>query len=225
MYTTENIVDRLIEIYNLDSINLQNYSFTVRDLLISLIELESVRLSSISLDIEEGSLESIIRRKLKPLFPHKKAKEKWYHYLLFVLSLKRCKNCLAIKPFSHFYKDNSRAYKITSYCSICNRQKSEKYRAANKDKVVTYRRYEYLKNRAYYLHKNALRKATLLKATPAWADLVKIKEIYKKCPAGYHVDHIIPLQNDLVCGLHIETNLRVIHARDNLVKSNKFTVD
>jgi len=36
----------------------------------------------------------------------------------------------------------------------------------------------------------------------------------------WHVDHIIPLQNKLVCGLHYYNNLRVIPASLNRRKSN-----
>ena len=40
-----------------------------------------------------------------------------------------------------------------------------------------------------------LRQANKIKATPKWANLEKIKEIYLNCPSGYHVDHITPLTN------------------------------
>jgi len=39
---------------------------------------------------------------------------------------------------------------------------------------------------------------------------------------GWHIDHIIPLASDLVCGLHCEFNLRMMSARENLTKSNSF---
>ncbi len=38
----------------------------------------------------------------------------------------------------------------------------------------------------------------------------------------HDVDHVIPLQSDVVCGLHVESNLRVILSRDNKIKSNKY---
>ena len=59
-------------------------------------------------------------------------------------------------------------------------------------------------------------------ATPLWSNLSKIKEIYLNCPKGYHVDHIIPLQGELVYGLHIPENLQYLTAEENLKKRNKF---
>ena len=65
------------------------------------------------------------------------------------------------------------------------------------------------------------RRANKIIATPSWANLEKIKEIYKNCPKGYHVDHIIPLRSEYVCGLHVENNLQYLTAKENREKSNK----
>lgn len=68
-------------------------------------------------------------------------------------------------------------------------------------------------------------------ATPAWCSKAAIRKIYahrddlnRKCPhlGPFHVDHVIPLASKLVCGLHVEFNLRVIPQKENLEKSNKF---
>ncbi len=78
----------------------------------------------------------------------------------------------------------------------------------------------------------ARRTAQKLLAVPAWANKFFISEAYHLAKLRteitgfkWHVDHIVPLQSDLVCGLHVEHNLRVIPARDNLTKNNRWWPD
>jgi hypothetical protein len=94
------------------------------------------------------------------------------------------------------------------------------YTLNNKDKIKEY----HLKNPHIQKFRNAKRRATKLKATPKFANLNKIKKIYKNCPKGYHVDHIIPLQGKNVCGLHVEWNLQYLTPSANCSKSNKLII-
>lgn len=78
----------------------------------------------------------------------------------------------------------------------------------------------------------ARRFATKLQATPAWANLFFAREAYalaklreKVCGGKWHVDHIVPLRSKVVCGLHVETNLRVIPATANISKGNRHWPD
>ena len=69
-------------------------------------------------------------------------------------------------------------------------------------------------------------------ATPAWADRKRIRAIYDdrdrielETGIPHDVDHIVPLVNQFVCGLHWEANLRIVPAFENRSKSNKFDPD
>ena len=76
------------------------------------------------------------------------------------------------------------------------------------------------------------RRASKRQAMPVWANRTEILSIFKMARAirdasglKYHVDHVVPLQHELVCGLHVTANLRIVCASDNLQKHNKFDPD
>lgn len=82
------------------------------------------------------------------------------------------------------------------------------------------------KGPTYYV---TARSENIRQRTPKWADMKAIGAIYeeaakkrKRTGLEYHVDHIIPLNGYSVSGLHVADNLRVISARDNRAKGNKF---
>jgi len=71
------------------------------------------------------------------------------------------------------------------------------------------------------IHKRRIRAADRQLAMPPWTDKKAISHFYRDCPAGFHVDHIVPLRNDSICGLHILENMQYLPEKDNLKKGNK----
>lgn len=112
--------------------------------------------------------------------------------------------------YSKVYRENNKEQRRLS---------GEKWRAKNK--VLTC----FLAN---------ARRAKKLQATPKWAETEQkeIEALYREAArlqeetgTKYHVDHIIPLQSDLVCGLHCLANLQILTQTENNKKSNKFDPD
>lgn len=164
----------------------------------------------------------------------------WLDYFLTFLNLKKCCKCSKILPLIYFHNSSYTRDLLRHECKECSDTKSKdynernkelvsarvkKYTILNREKISIYSRNYYQNNKPYYRAKDAKRRAAKLQATPNWADHETIKQIYETCHEGYHVDHIVPLQNDLVCGLHCEFNLQHLTAEENQSKGNKFSID
>ena len=124
------------------------------------------------------------------------------------------------KAYHKAYREANKE-KIKDY----KKEKNKAYYEVNKEKMKAYSSHYAKNNKGIINAISSKRRADKIRATPSWANLEKIKEIYKNCPKGYHVDHIIPLRSEYVCGLHVESNLQYLTAKENMKKSNKFTLE
>lgn len=146
--------------------------------------------------------------------------------------------------------------KQRTLCKPCHNKKTwhlkQKWKLLNPDKVLAdrIRRSEihkeiakqhyqqnielYKQKMRLYAQQNPIRfrvagakyRASKLRATPAWADLLLIKDVYLE--AAYmqmQVDHIYPLAGKLVCGLHVWENLQLLPKTTNIKKSNKMPTE
>ena len=108
-----------------------------------------------------------------------------------------------------------------------NLAKRHQHKAENADKIklqnAQWKRDNAGKVSAY----TRKRQAAALLRTPTWADNDKIVAIYKEAAAmralgiEVHVDHVYPLQGNLVSGLHVHANLQLMLATDNIAKGNR----
>lgn len=156
---------------------------------------------------------------------------------------KQCAKCMQIKEHSQYYKGNG-SDGLHYWCKQCikvanagNYLKTKsivqnRSRHRRKEKAEEIRAYSraYKKQHPEIVAANdAKRRARKIHANVAWANTFYINEIYalakyrtKLHGFAWHVDHIVPLVSDVVCGLHCEFNLQVIPASVNLSKGNNY---
>lgn len=97
--------------------------------------------------------------------------------------------------------------------------------------VKTYKQKYKDENPELYKVLTNLRRKRNRHATPPWVTkeqktamrmlYVQAQKLTETTGERYVVDHIVPLSNPDVCGLHVPWNLRVITQEENLKKSNK----
>lgn len=97
--------------------------------------------------------------------------------------------------------------------------------------VKTYKEKYKAANPELYKALVSVRKRRHRAATPPWItkeQKLQMRQMYLEAQRltqltgeRYVVDHIVPLINEAVCGLHVPWNLRVMTQEENLKKSNK----
>ena len=119
----------------------------------------------------------------------------------------------------------------------------QRYYEANKELVKARAMARPVENKKQYRNKWAEENIILIRAftkarrrkhrlaTPTWLteeQFRSIREIYEQAitlsratGVPYAVDHIIPLQHEDVCGLHVPWNLQILTRTENALKSNK----
>jgi len=142
----------------------------------------------------------------------------------------RCKACDKLYQKNNKSRPEIRKKSADKYRSVRN----AKAREVNKQK-----RLEKYKNRLTgdelinaYKKYRAQRLIAKLSATPKWLSLddrKKVTEIYAAAAmlqeltcSKYDVDHIVPLQSNVVCGLHVWWNMQPIPTSMNMQKRNIF---
>lgn len=130
-------------------------------------------------------------------------------------------------------KLHRKIYETNHYKKYRNKKRASYQR--NKEKHLAQKKLYRQANKAKV---NALAKAYKVRKknrVPKWVDkdhMWLIKEVYELAQTRtkhfgfpWHVDHIIPLQGELVSGLHVIENLQVIPGIENIKKKNKFEID
>ena len=160
-------------------------------------------------------------------------------------AIKACSLCNTFQSFDAFYKVKANKDGRMNWCAACDKARTHSYREANREKERIRNR-EYGRIKAHVVRARVkrwrkenpgkaraigrMREAQKINACPLWARRGAIREeiqahylhaewLEKTTGISFHVDHIIPLQNDFVCGLHVPANLIVLEASQNIEKS------
>ena len=165
-----------------------------------------------------------------------------------------CKDCQSVSGKNYYSSNKDRVLLNQKAYAEINKEArstySKRYRKENSQKIQDYQRLhrskhkerykQYFKqyakkyqhdNKSYFAAAAALRRFSKKQATPTWTDMDVVTSLYHiaaeltELGVPTHVDHIVPLNSDSVCGLHCESNMQLLSASDNISKGNRHWPD
>lgn len=164
-----------------------------------------------------------------------------------------CKKCKQTKDtFRMKWHSKNKKYYRQSTCYACEKKATKEWFKENKDKVSEYNYKAYLnkvgtlsrirpkdnteERRKSKARDKVDRRYTRAKDARVSWDVELTEFIFKEAQdlrklrnkltyIDWHVDHIIPLKGENVCGLHVWNNFAVIPKVDNLRKGNYYSTD
>ena len=109
------------------------------------------------------------------------------------------------------------------------------YYLEHKDTIRARQQEHHKENKFLYNMYSSQRRARKLSATPTWLSDEHYQQILalyqqrqvlsEQLGVNFEVDHVVPLQYPLVCGLHVPWNLQLLTLEENRQKSNSFPVE
>ncbi len=151
--------------------------------------------------------------------------------------LKTCSKCKVEKTVQDYWVNRQQKSGLNPSCKGCQRANNKNYVPTEeaKQRKRDLERARSKLNRPKLNAQEAKRRARKLSATPKWLTeehknhMLYCYYVAKDCEIltgnKYHVDHIVPLQGENVCGLHVPWNLQVLPAKLNIAKGNSFGCD
>ena len=137
-----------------------------------------------------------------------------------------CKACTAAKA-----RDRRKTYENTEDFKERARLRAALWRLENPVRNSEMKKSWAKQHRPTKMAANARYRSSKRNAAPPWLSDThhkEIKDLYwlaqdlqKVTGESYHVDHIVPLKGDGVCGLHVPWNLQILPWDVNLSKKNR----
>ena len=147
-----------------------------------------------------------------------------------------CKSCEKVRQADRYLSNRDEVLERTKAYGKANRhitrKASKNYYDRNREASIQ-RKMDWCKQNPDKAAASAANyRAKKKQATPLWLtgahreEILRFYEHSKECGMltgdDYHVDHIVPLAGENVCGLHVPWNLQVLPSDINIAKSNRY---
>jgi hypothetical protein len=135
--------------------------------------------------------------------------------------IKKCRKCQEVKPLEQYHKHPKGYLGRETKCKSCRKiSRADRYWSTKEECAKKAKKY-YQNNKESFAARGAKRRASKIQRTPAWFEEKEVAWMYRHCPEGMEVDHVIPLQGDTVSGLHVYANLQYLSMSDNRSKGSR----